>query len=429
MKILKVQIKNFKGIEDLEVDLKGRSVYLVGKNGVNKSSFIQSIFTPLTGKDIPNEPITKGKDKGEISVVVGHPDAPKYIVDLKFTENNKKGTLVVSAPDGAKYSSPRSFLQKIVGDLSFDPFEFIRMLEKEPKKAVEKIKEMLGLDFSALDAEFKEKYEQRTSSNAIVRKYNELIEETKKELNMGDITISVIEKYSEKVDVSKIVEQINTAGELAGKKSVRESEKKASEDIIESKQKDIDELRLKILRLEKEVEEEKKYVAQMDEEINNIEVPDVSMLREEYDESVKYNKIHEKIGEYIRNIEERDKAQNASDAITNELDSIKAEKQRKIEECEIPIDNLEIKDDGIYLDGLPFDHTQLNKSKIIEVGLKLGASLHKEVQVMRIEDGSLLDRDTLKSVLQFAKDNDYQLFIEQVDSDQDELKIQFVEDE
>ena len=53
MKVQKVEIKNFKSIEDLNIDLNGKSVYLVGRNRTGKSSLIQAIYSALWGQEIP----------------------------------------------------------------------------------------------------------------------------------------------------------------------------------------------------------------------------------------------------------------------------------------------------------------------------------------------------------------------------------------
>ena len=44
MKILTYEIKNVRGIDEMKGQLDGKSVYVVGKNGSGKSSFIQAIF-------------------------------------------------------------------------------------------------------------------------------------------------------------------------------------------------------------------------------------------------------------------------------------------------------------------------------------------------------------------------------------------------
>ena len=53
----------------------------------------------------------------------------------------------------------RRFLEDCLGKLGFDPESFLRM---DPKKQAEVLRELVGLDFSALDAERAKIYENRT---------------------------------------------------------------------------------------------------------------------------------------------------------------------------------------------------------------------------------------------------------------------------
>lgn len=54
-KVQKVKIKNFKNIEELEIDLHGKSVFLIGENELNKSSIIQAIWIALCNVGKPKK--------------------------------------------------------------------------------------------------------------------------------------------------------------------------------------------------------------------------------------------------------------------------------------------------------------------------------------------------------------------------------------
>jgi len=64
MKIESIEIKNFKSIAHERIDIKGSNVYVLGKNGVGKSSFLDAIFKIINGKDLPAKLVKEGQEKG-----------------------------------------------------------------------------------------------------------------------------------------------------------------------------------------------------------------------------------------------------------------------------------------------------------------------------------------------------------------------------
>lgn len=62
MRILKVKIDKFKVLEDFEADLNRANIFLVGENGVGKSSVMQFIEIALGRTDnIPADAMGKGE--------------------------------------------------------------------------------------------------------------------------------------------------------------------------------------------------------------------------------------------------------------------------------------------------------------------------------------------------------------------------------
>jgi hypothetical protein len=78
------------------------------------------------------------------------------------------------------------------------------------------------------------------------------------------------------------------------------------------------------------------------------------------------------------------------------------------------------------LDGLPFESNQINTARKIIAGLEIQFALMSDVKIARF-DGSLLDNKSIAEVENWAKEKGVQLFVELVDRDGDELKIEVQE--
>jgi len=74
MKIFEVKSENFKRLSVVDITFDGKGVIITGKNGVGKSTFIDAIYTTLTGKDVPPDPVQTGKDKAKNTVKIKDDD-------------------------------------------------------------------------------------------------------------------------------------------------------------------------------------------------------------------------------------------------------------------------------------------------------------------------------------------------------------------
>src|SRR5215216_4801960 len=116
MKVENIKIKNYKGIEEADISPEGKHVYLIGKNGSGKTSFIETVFKGLSGKDLPTEPVSKGKKTSEIRIDLGEFVAVtnftrgkpvKFVLENKNFENKKDQYI----------SSPRAYINSVIGVL------------------------------------------------------------------------------------------------------------------------------------------------------------------------------------------------------------------------------------------------------------------------------------------------------------------------
>lgn len=428
MKIQKIYIKNFKNIAEIEKDLNGKSIWVIAQNGKGKTSFIQSMFSTLSGKEAAQKPLMNGEEKGLIQITLGEDKETKYIVELKFSEKNQKGTLTVSAPDGTKFSSPREFLNKMVGDITFNPFDLLRL---KPKELMEKVKQLVGLDLSDLDVEYDKKFNERTIVNREVDNYTGLV-------NKSGLTTDDFEKYKEEIDIVALTEEKNG---IYNSQTLAKGLIDASERLIEKeKENDLD-IKLyeeQIKQLQQKIEDKKKenetmkvdYLKLINDPIHNKVkelLPRLMEIDTEILDATDHNNNHKKVLETKNAKDTLKEKEKKADELTKELEDIKSKKKKRIKEVKMPVEGLEFATDGLLYNGLPFDETQINKAKIIEVGYKLSTALHKDLQIMRV-DGSVLDDNSIKGLLEFVEERGYQVFIEQVDNDAEKLQLKFVEE-
>ena len=139
MKIVKLQAQNIKNLKAIEITPDGNVIQLTGKNGAGKSAILDAIFSGLTGAKI-DDVIRHGEEKGNVEINLG-----EFIIKRVYKKDGDR--LEITNPEGLKYTSPQTMLDKLLGKLTFDPLSFKDM---KPIKQKEVLMNMVGLDFSDL---------------------------------------------------------------------------------------------------------------------------------------------------------------------------------------------------------------------------------------------------------------------------------------
>lgn len=430
LKLTEVEITNFKNISKRIVHLGGKSFIISGKNASGKSSIIQAIMSPLDADKVPLAPIKKGEEKGSVFLTIagevnGNPR--KYNIEMYFTPSNLKGRLVMKNIDGESVSSPKGVLKELIGDISFDIFEFLR---KKPKEQVEQLKKLAGVDFHQLDKEFKEAYDERAYVNKQATEKDAII-------NQLNIPQDEIEKYSEKIDVQEIEAKIKKAYEssaVVGKveSGIAERSRRISEnnERIERNKKEIDRLYKESESIQAENTANETDIKKGEEWLlkNKVDQGSIDKLNQEISRVRDYNTKFEQIQKTSEVYKEVKALKEKSQAYTKKLESITEQKAEMIKKSKLPIDGLTFNDDQVFYQGLPLEEGQINKAELIKISARIGMALNTNLKVGIVNDGSLLDSESEKELIKLFADNDYQYICEKV-SDENEVDIKFIEEE
>ena len=119
IKIIGMVSRNIKNIKAIELKPDGNMVKLSGPNGAGKSAIIDSMFSALTGKKL-KDPIRHGEKRAEVVVNMGE-------IEVKKVWTQKGERIEVKPLKPGETSQAK--LNSLIGDLSFDPLAFQRILK------------------------------------------------------------------------------------------------------------------------------------------------------------------------------------------------------------------------------------------------------------------------------------------------------------
>lgn len=388
MKIIELDLENFKRL-NVKAVMDGKSVTVEGKNGAGKSSFIDAIWVALTGKDVPGKPIQDGKESAEIVVKVKDDAGNVFVVEKKFLPSGVR--LTVKTKDGAKYASPQSFLDQTFGQISFDPQEFVRKPPREQKKF---LMDLLKIDFTEIENNKKTLLNEKDS---LSKEYKYLKSELEKLPTLPD-----------EIELKDKSEAIEKFKECIQKKSENQ-EKKRERDELSSK---VLKLKNKIQELSEELERSSINLSKMNQE--SFVDPETTDIESEIKEIEINNEMFRKKELYKEKEKQLSSILQKGKEALKKIAKLEEDRIQIIASAKMPIDGLTFGEDGLIFDGLPFTEEQLSTSKIIEIGARISMALNPTLRIMRIKEGSLLDKSTLEIIKAVVKEKDYQLFMEKV---------------
>lgn len=405
MKIIALQAENVKKLVAVEIRPDGALVQITGKNGQGKTSVLDSIWWALCGAaNIQGNPIRQGENQARIRLDLG-----EIVVTRTFKKGeagNTVSSITVENAEGTAIRQPQTMLDRLLGELSFDPLAFARATKKEQFEQLKRF--VPGVDFEAIERAHQEDYDKRTNVNREAATKRTLAE---------DIFITTPEG-TKPISEASLVDELENAGKHNADIETRKANRQSYETASVNQKAEAKDCRGQAEQLIKRAERLEAQAKVCDERLAGAtalpEPIDTQAIKRRLESAKEVNKA---IGELARKadlIKEAEQLENDSEVITQRMNARTTEKQKKITEAKLPVEGLGFGDGEILLRGVPFN--QASDAEQLQVSIAMAMALNPKLRVIRVRDGSLLDEDSLKLLEQMAENQDYQVWIERVDT-------------
>ena len=456
MKILRLQSSNIQRVTAIDItpDPAVHVIKIGGKNGQGKSSVLDTISIALGGQALcPAEPIHDGELEGMARLDLG-----ELIVTRRFRRDNihsatcarrdadevlgteavpcncvqtfspTTSTLTVANKDGAKYPTPQAILDRLKSDLTFDPHAFARASEKDQNAILRRI---AGVDTAKLDDDRKMAVALRTDLNRQVRAKEALLTAAKHypEAPAEEVNVDEVNKVLVDAEVSRRRASV-AASELLKASQVRD-DRRAKCDAWEKKIIQLEEqlatAKLELTAATTEWSQAVSVTVKLEGEADAAKalVPDVTAIQrkladiDDINKKVRANVGRANIAADLARVVEAAKKQDAT------VDACDTEKCRLLAEAKFPVEGLGLTEDSVSFNGVPF--AQAGSANQLRTSVAIGMALNPALRVLRIDNGNMLDEDSMKLLEEMAAEGDYQLWLEWVTSDASQVSV-FIED-
>ncbi len=379
MKIISLEAENVKHLQAIKIKPDGSMVVIGGDNEQGKTCVLDCIEYGLGGAgSIPSMPIKIGEDKARIVL-----DLEDIIVTRTFT---KSGTnLVVKNKDGATFGSPQAMLNKLVGELTFDPLEFSKM---DAKGQTEVLKKLVGLDFDAVNAKYKKIFEERTVVNRQGRDLKANLDKMTKHDGVPDKEVGIAEL------------SVSYANALESNQNIKRDKDKLATDTAELK-----ELQRRVTAMKKSIKDQEKAlegIVEVDAESLSFKMTGAEKINAQVRENKEYAAVDKKLVALRKQ----------SGSLGDQMTKITDQKDKLLAKTKFPIKGLEIGDDGVTFKGVPL--VQCSSSQSIKISVAIGLAMNPKLKVLLIREGSLLDSKNLAMIAKMADKAGAQIWVERV---------------
>lgn len=127
-KIKRVAIRNYRGVEELDLAVPEGGATAKGRNGAGKTTILKAVKAALLAQDVGADAIRKGSSKSEILVDIDDLSVRRVITEKGNRLDVEKGEFAVN--------KPQTYLKDLLGTSSLDPMDLLTLKGKARRSAV-----------------------------------------------------------------------------------------------------------------------------------------------------------------------------------------------------------------------------------------------------------------------------------------------------
>jgi energy-coupling factor transporter ATP-binding protein EcfA2 len=408
VKVNKVRIENILGLETFEFE-PGNVTIISGKNGVGKSSVLESLKFALTGGSDATIK-RKGADKGEVVIVLD---------DATITRQTDKAATVDVAGVGP-IRRVAEFLKSRIDSLSFNPVQFLLapkdkrtewFLEMVPVEVGDDELRAAGVEtlppparngLDRIASAYKMAYDARTGANRALKEKRAAVAQ----LAEGLVDVAPVDLLTLRADKDRL-----TGALAAGLNVMKDDAAAKLKAVRENAQRRIDEIKALLAKEEDSIREalvleSDRLNAQAQVAIESATAA-LAVAEEQAKQAAQQTRTREMVA---RMTSEAATLESESGRYSATLDNLDALKTRALDR--LPIKGVEIRDGEILVGGIPFD--RVNTAARVQFVLNVAMLRKGSLPLVLLDGLECLDPDTFEAFVAAAGTLDAQFICTRV---------------
>lgn len=429
MKIVELQIENYRGITVLKLEKAAKMNRIEGGNGKNKTAVLDGIRDTIVSAGIDKERVHLGEDGAHLFIRMDN--GVEITRDMTPTANRLKVTI-----EGQPVSSPQKWLAEQIGPYNFDPSAFFLDDDKKRRSRIlasipfsldqAALIEAVGdgpvpidlkqFDYSkhgleVLAAIAGAAYEKRHEQNLEVTRLAKALEQERL-----DIPATFNAERMAAFDFNGKLQELQDAQKVitAHEGKVKQLERMRQQ--ADAQLKEIDSVKKQIAALQKKQSEleaslntlkvEGKALA---DEVEGYQAPDIAAVQAEIAEYQQSQKLVVKLEAIEKHEKELESARQTHKTLDDFHKLMVNEVPRTmLTKVKLPMKGLEIRGDDIYVNGVHIK--ELSTSEKFLLGINLARSLAGKFKVILLDRWESIDPDNQELFRRETESDEFQYF-------------------
>jgi hypothetical protein len=425
--IIRVTAEAFKNVKVIDFVPNRYMTKISGANGAGKTSALDAVFQALASrKTLPANFIRQGQKKGFLRI-----ETNTHIITRNL--DSKGGDLQIEQKGtGTLVKNPADWLEGITGDLGFDPLNFMRL---KPEEQFGVMKNLVPMEEDVDDLETR-------NENDIEAVKNRRAEARRLEAARDQIFIDKV-LPTDPIDIDALLSEARAVTEHNNKieqeQRTREDQRRERDQLVkhvEERTQRINSLRAEIDRLEKDAKADSDQLGEYNAAMAALEPLPALKNRRELDEKIsRASADNSKITTNKANRDQRERFEQDIDKIKTDMSRLEDDVRerrlkiaRTLARAKFPVEGLSFDtvEEGpsgrerknpkkiVTYQGIPL--SEASTAEQIRVSTAVGMAGKPDLRFLLIREGSLLDDNGMAILEQMAKDNNWQILMEVVDT-------------
>lgn len=427
MKIIGLKADRFRKLNAVELKFNENGVTtIMGDNEQGKTSVLDTIEYLFRGKTMVNDDIIQhGQDKMSAEI-----DLDEYTV--KRIKTKKTDRLEIVNKEGFKLADkPQAFLDRLINDLTFDPFPF---LNKTGDQKLKFMMDFLSLDTTGIDEKVKQIETDRLVCGREGKNLGEAIEveevesvdvqellKTKDRIDKGnnDLVEKARAERDKKVQEAHGFNKAQRRLEYDLENITRDIQSEKSD--LEVMHNNLEQLKKNIIATEKgldaSIEKQKNLPKPEKEKATDISVEQPVLVNtDEITVQIQdAEEINTQALEYQAYLKKKKAVQEKRDeyeSFTNKIKDFRADKESLLREADTGVQGLEIKEDGIYFNDIYSENW--SDAQGIKIACDLCIAMNPKLRAVFVDRGESFGHKRFAELERWAEENNIQVIVTKV---------------
>jgi hypothetical protein len=406
MKILQIEVSNYRLIKALMLELDGQNLAVAGNTGQGKTTAISLLWEAL--KTV-GDPVTHGEKKGQIRITLGDGETEVFVT-RSFTAKTAPITIVTSK---GKSISAGAFADWFCG-LGQNPHKIMDMGPKEQAQSLlEAVKLPDGVDLDELDT--------RRATAATERL------DLKRDGERDAKALGDEPEKAERVDISELLQQQNDAAESNAKRTGCIGAISNTESALEILKATAAQKAKELEQAENAVDEQIELLNQLSATLSTIAPAiDMSGLQQSIQDGSAANTKADRWDAWNEKNQALEKLRADYKAKDNEVKELDQAKKDALAASVWPLDGLSVEDGTIIFNGSPLQQCGNSEQMLVCGALAAETISQHKLHVVRMDGIESMSPEDFKQLAKIFNDKGIQVLSSRVtrgDVDDGELLI------